>query len=97
MVRHLPDPSESPIEQAFKDAHTLYQLERDYIRKVLAETGGNRSRTSEILGIDRKTLYRKIKELEGNLQSLSLAQKPKIRFEEISSLTKYVKKVQTFP
>jgi len=37
---------------------TLQELERRYAMEVLRETGGNKSRTAEVLGIDRKTLYR---------------------------------------
>ncbi len=37
---------------------TLEELERRYARQVLRETGGNKSRAADILGIDRKTLYR---------------------------------------
>ena len=37
---------------------TLAELERRYAAQVLAETGGNKTRAAEILGIDRKTLYR---------------------------------------
>jgi DNA-binding NtrC family response regulator len=37
---------------------TLAQLERRYAREILAATGGNKTRAAEILGIDRKTLYR---------------------------------------
>ena len=32
----------------------------DQIRKVLAATGGNKSRAARILAIERKTLYRKL-------------------------------------
>ncbi len=39
----------------------LDEVERDHIARVLNETGGNRTRASEILGINRKTLYLKIK------------------------------------
>jgi DNA-binding NtrC family response regulator len=40
----------------------LRELERAYILEVLRQTGGNKSRTAEILGLDRKTLYRKLDE-----------------------------------
>jgi DNA-binding NtrC family response regulator len=56
---------ESLIDQAFKEEYTLYELEKEYIKKVLNKTGENKSKTSELLGIDRKTLYRKLRELQG--------------------------------
>ncbi|HVO19682.1 MAG TPA: sigma-54 dependent transcriptional regulator [Anaeromyxobacter sp.] len=37
---------------------TLAEVERRYAAQVLAEAGGNKTRAAEILGIDRKTLYR---------------------------------------
>ncbi|MBI2890345.1 MAG: sigma-54-dependent Fis family transcriptional regulator [Nitrospirae bacterium] len=37
--------------------------EREHIRQVLAECGGHRERAASRLGIDRATLYRKIKDL----------------------------------
>jgi DNA-binding NtrC family response regulator len=40
----------------------LRDVERSYILKVLERTGGNKSRAAEILGLDRKTLYRKLEE-----------------------------------
>jgi len=39
---------------------TLAGAEMDQIRKVLAATGGNKSRAARILAIERKTLYRKL-------------------------------------
>jgi DNA-binding NtrC family response regulator len=41
---------------------TLEQAEKILIRETLAAQGGNKSRTAEILGIGRKTLYQKIEE-----------------------------------
>jgi DNA-binding NtrC family response regulator len=40
----------------------LADLERAYILEILRFTGGNKSRAAEILGLDRKTLYRKLQE-----------------------------------
>lgn len=37
---------------------SLRELEKKYALKVLEETGGNKKKASEILGIDRATLYR---------------------------------------
>jgi two-component system NtrC family response regulator len=39
---------------------TLEDLEKDYILTVLEKTGGNQSEAAKILGINRKTLYKKI-------------------------------------
>jgi DNA-binding NtrC family response regulator len=41
---------------------TLEQLERAYIFHVLALESGHQSRTAARLGIDRRTLYRKLKQ-----------------------------------
>jgi len=41
-------------------SETLADAEMDQIRRVLAATGGNKSRAARILGIERKTLYRKL-------------------------------------
>lgn len=38
---------------------TLEEREKEYIRQVLVATKGNRQAAAQILGIDRKTLYRK--------------------------------------
>jgi DNA-binding NtrC family response regulator len=40
----------------------LADVEREHVLRVLAETGGQRGRAAEILGIDPKTLYRKLRE-----------------------------------
>jgi two-component system, NtrC family, response regulator HydG len=46
---------------------TLADIEKEYIRAVLRDQQGNKSQTAAILGIDRKTLWAKIKKysLEG--------------------------------
>jgi DNA-binding NtrC family response regulator len=40
---------------------TLTEVEAEYIRNVLENVGGNKTRAAEILGIDRKTLREKLK------------------------------------
>jgi DNA-binding NtrC family response regulator len=44
-------------------SETLADTEADQIRKVLAATNGNKSRAARILGIERKTLYRKLERM----------------------------------
>ncbi len=44
--------------EPFSDLPTLEDLERRYLVHVLEVTSGNRTRASEILGVDRRTLYR---------------------------------------
>jgi len=41
---------------------TVADLERQYILLVLEEEGGNKTKTAKRLGLDRKTLYRKLEE-----------------------------------
>jgi DNA-binding NtrC family response regulator len=41
-------------------SETLADTEAEQIRRVLAATNGNKSRAAKILGIERKTLYRKL-------------------------------------
>ena len=40
---------------------TLEQIEKEHIKVVLQSQSGNKSKTAEIMGIDRKTLWAKIK------------------------------------
>jgi DNA-binding NtrC family response regulator len=52
--------SSEPREQA---SESLADTETEQIRRVLTATGGNKSRAAKILGIERKTLYRKIERM----------------------------------
>jgi len=64
-VDHLPDDIREFKIKTFrrKDGKlpTLEEQEIDYIQKVLAETGGNKTLAADTLGIDRVSLWRKIK------------------------------------
>ncbi|HEY2962114.1 MAG TPA: sigma-54 dependent transcriptional regulator [Pyrinomonadaceae bacterium] len=50
----------SPLSALFEDLPPFDELERRYLLYVLDVAGGNRTRAAEILGIDRRTLYRMI-------------------------------------
>jgi DNA-binding NtrC family response regulator len=50
------------IERSSEENLTLRELEREYILRMLRRTKGNKKRTAELLGLDRKTLYRKLEE-----------------------------------
>jgi DNA-binding NtrC family response regulator len=45
-------------ERLFADLPSLDELERRYLIHVLEAVGGNRTRAAEVLGVDRRTLYR---------------------------------------
>ena len=47
---------------AGKNFMTLAEKEKQYILEVLAATGGNKSKTAEMLGISRAALWRKLKQ-----------------------------------
>lgn len=64
-IEHLPDDIREFKITTFrrKDGKlpTLEEQEIEYIKRVLAETGGNKTLAAETLGIDRVSLWRKIK------------------------------------
>ena len=64
---HIPFISKKPINPSFIDDQlsknlTLDEVEKQYISLILKRTGMNKEKTAQILGINRKTLYRKEKE-----------------------------------
>ncbi len=62
----IPEPETNTPDQFFRtattDFPTLAQLEERYIRLVLDRMNGKKERAAQILGINRRTLYRKERE-----------------------------------
>jgi DNA-binding NtrC family response regulator len=58
----IQETQENIIEKSLREKYTIEQLENKYIRRVLMEVGGNKSKAAEMLGLDRRTLYRKLQE-----------------------------------
>jgi DNA-binding NtrC family response regulator len=65
---HLADGA-GPVQEALAREATLEDLEREYIKAVLRRTHGHQVRAAAILGIDRRTLYRKIRQYDLKLGS----------------------------
>jgi len=49
---------------------TVDELERRYILRVIKLIGGNKARAAQLLGLDRRTLYRKLDRYKGRGQGL---------------------------
>lgn len=54
-------PQIAEMEEKISSPSSLEEMEKEHIARVLDEAGGNQSKASQILGIDRKTLYLKLK------------------------------------
>jgi len=70
-MRHLPLDFQQP--QMFqmqrhqkRDFHTLEENEKEYISWVVKQVNGNKTKAAEILGIDRVSLWRKLKRYDLN-------------------------------
>lgn len=66
-IKDLPLELQNPVEVAWEKkvaapVPTIHELEKEHIKSVMKQVGGHRAKASQILGIDPKTLYRKIKE-----------------------------------
>lgn len=64
-VAHLPIDIQMGNPGLSKDStanSTLAEAEKHHIRKVLESTGGNKTKTADLLGIALTTLYRKMEE-----------------------------------
>jgi two-component system, NtrC family, response regulator HydG len=65
-VEDLPEKVTNPerdiVEEAALDGVTLEEMERRYILRVLKKMGGHQIKTAQVLGIDRRTLYRRLRQ-----------------------------------
>ncbi len=52
------------IEEGVERLLSMGEIERAYIKRILEKTRGNKLQAAQILKIDRKTLYRKLEEME---------------------------------
>ncbi|GEN05565.1 DNA-binding transcriptional response regulator, NtrC family, contains REC, AAA-type ATPase, and a Fis-type DNA-binding domains [Myxococcus fulvus] len=59
-IRNYSQPKVVPENTDPSELVTLEELERRYIHRVLETVGGSRTLAARILGVDRKTLYRKL-------------------------------------
>jgi DNA-binding NtrC family response regulator len=58
------DPATVLLQSAAEQRMTLRELEERYIDQILRSTGGNKVQAAKLLGIDRKTLYRRAERSE---------------------------------
>lgn len=56
-------PKDPPVEMRFPVGTSLYEMELEAIRRTLEFTGGDKARAAQILGINQRTIYRKLAEL----------------------------------
>jgi DNA-binding NtrC family response regulator len=56
------------MSELYRDLPNLDAVEKRYLLYVLEATGGNRTRTAEILGVDRRTFYRMAERFEISLE-----------------------------
>jgi len=63
-VNDLPERITGKCAAVRKRFVSLKEMEKKYIEDVLRYTGGNKLRSSDILGINRRTLYRKMEKME---------------------------------
>jgi DNA-binding NtrC family response regulator len=59
-------PERELVTRAREERWDLDRLEREYILEVLEEVGGHRGNAADLLGIDRRTLYRKLKQYQSD-------------------------------
>jgi transcriptional regulator with PAS, ATPase and Fis domain len=72
-MQHLPLDFQQPIFQVQRyqrrELNTLEANEKEYIAWVVKQVNGNKTKAAEILGIDRVSLWRKLKRYDLNGES----------------------------
>jgi len=64
-IRHYRPDRLILVTDKIDEVLTLDELDRRYIQRVLALVGGNKSRAADLLGLDRRTLYRRLDRVSG--------------------------------
>jgi len=59
--KRIPAQAPAPEERKPSQLLSLRDMEKDYILNILRSTGGNKKLAAQILGVDRTTLYAKLK------------------------------------
>ncbi len=59
----------SVAAESVEEILTLDELDRRYIARVIALLGGNKSRAADLLGVDRRTLYRRLEKYEAEARA----------------------------
>ena len=65
---HGPMVGEEPAPSEPEELRSLDELEREHVYRVLRSTEGNKKQAAEILGVDRSTLYARLKRYAGEEQ-----------------------------
>jgi DNA-binding NtrC family response regulator len=64
MVSRRATPVTTNVVQGDDEILTLEEVDRRYIERALVLLGGNKSRAADLLGLDRRTLYRRLEKYE---------------------------------
>ncbi len=67
IINHAPRRLEVP--KVPEQMITLDEMERRYVRQVLASVNGNKTHAARVLGIDRRSLYRRLEARRGRARS----------------------------